>query len=171
MSKKVLTLSSPLSVFISEGLRTKLAEKAELSTEEQEELEKATAFFEVDDLTGSGSFTLSLENTLWSLFEKLKAPESPLRLKAHERFLQDVASRLKDTLESPDDLPQLEVSALKQVLPFVEDPEKFGQMSFPFEYKCASGAVRTIPLPAVNVLSNDQFITLLDEVFTPAAEG
>lgn len=182
MSKKSVTLKSSLIVFVSAPLREKLIKSAQdqsalteeeraalaLNEAEEEELKKAKEFFGVEDLNSVGDFTTTLENAMWSLFEKLPVPESPLRLKAHERNMQELAAKLESTLKS-EELPVLDVKMLKSVMSLVEDPEQFKKVEFPFEY--VNGEIkRVLTLPAVNVLADEEFVSALDEVFSPAAQ-
>lgn len=167
MANKVLELKSPYSTFLSNETRKALAEGAELSETSQEELKRCKDFFGVEDVSAVGTFTLSIENMLWKLFESLKIPESPIRLKAHERFLGRMAEELKKTLET-DELPNLAAEDLKVIFPLVEDPEQFSKITFLFEYK--NGDIyRTLPLPSVNTLGNDEFLTAIETVFASIA--
>lgn len=170
MSTKTITLKSSLLVFLSEKVRKSVLESTDLEQEDQSELDKAKEFFGVEDLNVVGDFSATLENVLWSLFEKLPAPESPLRLKAHERFLQEVAAELEKTLKDETALPALSRKSLLAVVDLVEDPEKFKSITFPFEYKLPNGTSRVLQLPSVNILSNDEFVSTLDTVFSPTKE-
>lgn len=164
---KKVTLSSSLLAFVSEETRKAVLEGSELSEQQSEEISKAKEFFGVEDLKEVKEFSLSLENMIWSLFEKLPAPESPLRIKAHERLLQDVATALKETLDSEEELPKIDPKHLKLVLDKVEDPDQFKSLSFPFEY--SNGEIKqVIPLPSTNILVNADFIDKVDQVFTSA---
>jgi len=169
---KTIVLKSSLLVFLSEAVRKNVVSSSatSLSSEESEEFVKAKEFFGVEDLNVVGEFSSTLENVLWSLFEKIPAPESPLRLKAHERFLQETAAELEKTLKS-EDLPALSTKALLSVVDMVEDPEKFKAITFPFEYKLVDGTSRILQLPSVNILSNDDFVSTLDTVFGPTKEA
>lgn len=168
---KTIVLKSSLLVFLSEAVRKNVVDSSvELSSEESAEFVKAKEFFGVEDLNVVGEFSSTLENVLWSLFEKIPAPESPLRLKAHERFLQETAAELEKTLKS-EDLPELSTKALLSVVDMVEDPEKFKAITFPFEYKLVDGTSRILQLPSVNILSNDDFVSTLDTVFGPTKEA
>jgi hypothetical protein len=163
--QKTLTLTANLATFLSLDLRKKVLDGKldDLSSEETEELDKAKEFFSVEDVNTTKDFSVGLETFLWSLFEKIPAPESPLRIKAHERFLQEVASELDKSLNT-EDLPKISDANLKKVVRFVEDPEEFKKMKVPFEFSSGDKKM-SLPLPAVNVLQNDEFVTLLDDLF------
>lgn len=165
---KNLELKAVVKSFVSGSTREKLA-SGEISEEVQKELSAVKEFFKVDEVDEVVSLKLSLENMLWKLFENVKVPESPLRLKAHERFLGRVAENLKATLDS-EELPKLETEDLKQVLHMVEDPEVFSKLELPFEYVASDGTVRVLPLPATNILQNENFVNTVDELFIPCVE-
>lgn len=169
MSKKTLSLKAPLVSFCSEELKKVVAAGEAIPESLTEEHGRVKEFFGTEDLTTVGEFKISIENLLWSLFEKIKVPESPLRLKAHERFLQEVASKLRETLET-EELPTLSVSSLKQIVHYVEDPEEFTKLTFPFEYKVSEETTRALPLPSINILSSEAFVDMLDQIFAPTKE-
>lgn len=168
--KHTLTVSSPLAAFVSVDLKTKVLEDTldDLTEKQTEELQKAKEFFEVEDLKEQMQFSLSIENFLWSLFEKLEIPEAPLRAKSHEKFIQEVASTLEASMGT-DELPKLSDRALSKVLKFVDDPELFKDVTCAFEFTTKAGEKKNIPLPAVNVLSSSQFLEMVDEIFKPVA--
>lgn len=165
---KNLELKATVKSFVSNNTREKLA-KGETGEEVQKELSAVKEFFKVEEIDEIVNLKLSLENMLWKLFENVKVPESPLRLKAHERFLGRVAENLKATLDS-EELPKLETEDLKQVLHMVEDPEIFAKLELPFEYTASDGTIRVLPLPATNILQNEKFVDTVDQLFIPCVE-
>jgi len=165
---KNVELKAVVKSFVSNVTREKLG-NGELDEEAEKELSAVKDFFKVQELDSVVNLRLSLENMLWKLFENVKVPESPLRLKAHERFLGRVAENLKATLDT-EQIPKLETEDLKQVLYMVEDPEVFSKLELPFEYAAQDGTVRVLPLPATNILQNEQFVNTVDELFIPCVE-
>ncbi len=165
MSAKTILLETPLSVFLSNEAQAALISGE--TSEHEEELAKGKEFFGVEDLTKTGKFSLRLENMIWGLYEKLEIPKSPLKMKAHERFLQDVAAELKNTLDT-EDLPKLTAAGILAVRDLITDESKFAALTLPFEFTLESGEVRTIPLPSVNIFSNNEFVSALDTVFQEA---
>jgi hypothetical protein len=166
---KSLELRASVKSFLSSNSKEKLA--SGLSDENVEkELSAVKDFFKVREVDSVVSLKLTLENMLWKLFENVKVPESPLRLKAHERFLGRVAESLKATLDS-EELPKLETADLKQVIHMVEDPEEFSKLEVPFEYTAEDGTVRVLPLPATNILQDEKFVSALDDIFLPCVGG
>lgn len=173
MATKVeVKLDSPIYTFASPELREKLLGEGEqaVDTEEQQtELAKIKETFNVEDLSTNLTFTLNIETFLWELFLNLKTPEAPLKAKAHEKVLQDVAAELDRTMESDEELPLLKEKYLKKVLHFVLDPEEFKHVKPPFSFE--SGDKKgAIPLPAVNVLSSSTFLDLIQTIFDPIME-
>ena len=165
---KNLELKAVVKSFVSNTTREKIT-KGNIDEEAQKELSAVKEFFKVAEVDEVVSLRLSLENMLWKLFENVKVPESPLRLKAHERFLGRVAENLKATLDT-ENIPKLETEDLKQVLHMVEDPEAFSKLELPFEYTAVDGTARVLPLPATNILQNEQFVSTVDELFIPCVE-
>ena len=165
---KNLELKAAVKSFVSSNTREKLG-NGHIDEEAQKELSAVKEFFKVDGVDEVVNLKLSLENMLWKLFENVKVPESPLRLKAHERFLGRVAENLKATLDT-EQIPKLETEDLKQVLHMVEDPEAFSKLELPFEYVASDGTVRVLPLPATNILQNEKFVDTVDQLFIPCVE-
>lgn len=165
---KSLELKAAVKSFVSSNTREKLVNGA-IDEEAQKELSAVKEFFKVEGVDEVINLKLSLENMLWKLFENVKVPESPLRLKAHERFLGRVAENLKATLDT-EEIPKLQTEDLKQVLHMVEDPDTFSKLELPFEYIAADGTVRVLPLPATNILQNEQFVDTVDQLFVPCVE-
>jgi hypothetical protein len=165
---KSLELKASVKSFLSSSAKEKLV-NGSVDEETNKELSAVKEFFKVSEVDSVVSLRLSLENMLWRLFENVKVPESPLRLKAHERFLGRVAENLKATLDT-EELPKLEKNDLKQVLHMVEDPEIFSKLELPFEYTAEDGTVRVLPLPATNILQNEEFVSTVDELFVPCVE-
>lgn len=165
MTKKNVSLLTNLTVFLSASIRQKLLEDktSDLNQEETEELAKAKEFFSTENLNSNLEFSVSLENFLWTLLEKIPVPESPLRLKSHERLLQEVASELERTLGT-DEIPSVPDAVLKKVVHLVEDPEEFKKLNTNFEFTVGDKK-RSMSLPAVNILQNDDFVELLDQIF------
>lgn len=168
--KSPLVVNSSLVAFVSESLKKKVLETKldDLTEEETSELSKAKEFFGVEDLKEQKKFTLSIEAFLWGLFDKLEVPESPLRAKAHEKFLQEVASAL-DASMGTDKLPELSEKALSKVLKFVDDPELFKEVTCSFEFTGKDDTKKVLPLPALNALSSSAFLEMVDEIFEPVA--
>lgn len=165
---KSLELKASVKSFLSSPVREKLV-NGSVDEAVEKELSAVKEFFKVEEVDAVVNLKLSLENMLWKLFENVKVPESPLRLKAHERFLGRVAEGLKATLDT-EELPKLETADLKQVIHMVEDPEVFSRLELPFEYVAADGTVRVLPLPATNILQNEDFVNTVDQMFTPCVE-
>lgn len=165
---KSLELKASVKSFLSTNTREKLMNGG-VDESVEKELSSVKDFFKVEEVDSVVNLKLSLENMLWKLFENVKVPESPLRLKAHERFLGRVAEGLKATLDT-EELPKLETADLRQVIHMVEDPEVFSKLELPFEYTAQDGTTRVLPLPATNILQNEEFVTTVDQMFLPCVE-
>lgn len=122
---------------------------------------------ELDDFTVGMS--LRLEDFLWHLYTTVPQPASPLKLAAHKKRLDTVAEILNNSLDS-DQFPALTPSDLDMVRSLIEDETAFGKINIPFNAnphrQLQEGeTIKAVPLPAVNVLRDLDFVTTLDELF------
>jgi len=164
MSSKVVILNTTPEQFLSEKARESLS-TGQTVEGVSEEIEKAKEFFGVELISEPVQLSLKLEDFLWKLFTAIKAPESPLRLRAHERFLGEVAAKLQSTIEQTEEHPKLDANELGQIHKFVDDPKEFAELAFNFEFKSGAGLSKSIPLPSSNVLRSAEFLDTLDTLF------
>jgi hypothetical protein len=139
-----------------------------------EESEKAVRdLFNIDssaDLDATlVTLNLRLEDFLWSLFTQAPQPASPLKLAAHKRRMDKIAEALNGTLSS-DDLPKLGVD-VELIRALIEEEASFAKITVPFNAVPVQprDEMKAIPLPALNVLRDIDFISTLDKLFDEAA--
>lgn len=146
-SRKKLTIVSQLKPWLSEGA----------------DEEKLKEMFGVESLEEEKEFSVSLEAMLWHLCTQLPVDESPLRKAAHQRWLTELAGALQSTADT-DELPKMSESDKLKIRDYLDDPEKFAQLSVPFEF--TAGEVRkAVPLPATNILNSFEFVSCIAEFF------
>jgi hypothetical protein len=158
MSKKTFSISVPAQAFLSEEAKT---------TPNPEEEKKLLEFFGVNDINDSITLSTKLEAVLWQAFLKVKGPLSPLKMKAHEKYLDGMAAKLNETIDK-DDLPALSKEDLDKIRPFFEDEQEFEKFEIPFEARADEEGkeAKAIPLPALNLFRDMLFIETLIKVFS-----
>ena len=119
--------------------------------------------------TTTVTLNLRIEDFLWSLFTQVPQPASPLKLAAHKRKLDKIAEQLNETL-STDTLPRLGKD-LELIKPLIDDEASFAKVTVPFNAVPVNprDEMKAIPLPALNVLRDIEFVSTLDKMFDDSA--
>jgi hypothetical protein len=112
---------------------------------------------------------LRLEDFLWHLYTLAPQPTSPLKLAAHKRRLDNIASALAGALDQ-ENLPTLSKDDLDCIRTLIEDEGSFGNITVPFnavpQRQLQEGEhIKALPLPATNVLRDIDFVNTLDSLF------
>jgi len=147
----------------------------DVSEEEEKQLREALGISEeVKDYQNLPvQLTLSVESLLWQLFMKVEPPKAPLKVKKHERWLNDLADKLNEisSLESEFPYDQLAVEDLKKIEFYMTDDEAFEALEVMYEAR-VDGKTEPIvlKLPCMNLLMDAELIDTLDKVFTMEAK-
>jgi hypothetical protein len=169
--KKTFEMTVPAAAFFSDNIRhyneADADEETKIARKGQEDLIRETF-----NLTAEDSFEttvgmrINLEDFLWQLFVEVPAPPSPLKMAAHKRHLDLVAAELNSSL-GKDELPNLSKESLEMIKPYVDNEDKFKEIKVPYEIIPAKPATesKSVPLPAINVLRDFDFISTLDHLF------
>lgn len=136
----------------------------------EEEANKVKEYFGIESLSEKVTITLKLENFLWYLFTRLPVPTAPLKVKAHDKYLADVAAKLAVTVDDKDAPVKLERSDLNRIDTFLLEDERFATLdAAPFEaIKVGSSNpedIKPLRLPAINIYKDPSFIETLCSVF------
>lgn len=169
MIQKSMTLTPNAAMFLTDDLKSKLMNNLPMSPEEEDMANKIYEFLGVKKPTDVVELTTNIEVFLLALFLSLPAPSSPLRLRSHQRMIDDVSKILEKTLDT-DALPDLPIRYVEMVRNLVDNDEKFAELDIPFEFKKGE-EVFSLPLKATNVLNSIGFLDCIEQVFAYPEEA
>ena len=150
------------------------------SEEEEQQVKDAFGISDAkspDFLKTPVQLTLNVESLLFQLFTKIEPPKAPLKVKKHERWMNDLADKLNEMMAIEDDeafpYDQLSKEDLKKIEFFMTDDEEFEKLEVMYEARVDERKEPVVlKLPCMNLLMDSQLVDTLDKIFsTPEEDG
>ena len=132
----------------------------------ESETKKLIDGFGVESLTDSVELSITIEDFLYGLFSQLPKPTTPLKIAAHDRWIQKIAGKLMETYGHETDLPNIDKEDLNKVRHFIEDDAEFQKQSAGFSFiNKKTNETNALNLSALILTSSSGFVMALDKLF------